>query len=125
MNPYINDRMNRWADWVLSGRRVMGLGYPSRSAFMRLVPADHGPVEPISFEECSETDKAFCALKTVKAELAEALYLYHTTSMTKEQMALECNCCVKTFFNRIHAGHEMIQGFLNDLYAGLKLPQKS
>lgn len=125
MIPYINDRMNRWADWRMRGRFHSGLGYPSAAAFLRLAPSEYGSRVPVLDEECFEVENAFIALLCENQCLAEVLFLFHCrgSGMTVAQMARECRCCRDTFYSRVTRGHQAIMGYLNDLAAGMPLPR--
>lgn len=125
MIPYINDRMNRWADWRLRGRFQNGLGYPSRSPMLRMAPAG-APVRAPDFDdECFEIESAYCALQVTHAELAAVLFLFHCRArgMTVAQMARDCSCSRDTFYARVTRGHQAILGYLNDIAAGVPLPR--
>jgi len=122
---YINERMNRWAEWRVHGRYAKGLGFPTMAAFARLAPATTGARTPIVDSECLEVEEAFVACMATNAPLAQVLYLYHcrASGMTVAQMARECGCHRDTFYARVERGHQVIIGFLNDLAAGVPLPR--
>ncbi|WP_418648790.1 hypothetical protein ACNQFN_10935 [Thauera butanivorans] len=108
MIPYVNDKLNRWAEWRLRGRFSNGLGYPSAATFMRLTPAPTGRAcTPSLDEEGFEVEKAFTAMQVKQPELAKVLFLFHCRGggMTVAQMARECGFSSKTFYSRVDRGH--------------------
>lgn len=125
MIPYINDRMNRWADWRLRGRFQNGLGFPAMSPMLRTGPGGAVVRSPDFDEECFEVESAFCALQVEHAELAAVLFLFHCRArgMTVAQMARDRSCSRDTFYARIARGHQMMLGYLNDIAAGVPLPR--
>ena len=73
---YIKQRLENWARWHQQ-RDGGGLGYPSQSAFVRLMPRS-GPGEaviPINDLDASETEDAVNSLRLVKSHLY--LMLHH------------------------------------------------
>lgn len=125
MIPYINDRMNRWADWRLRGRLQSGLGFPGVAAFARLTPGgEYGARSPDIDEDCFEVERAFLAVMATREDLAVVLWLFHVRgrAMTVAHMARELGCCRDTFYGRVTCGHREVMGFLNDIAAGVPLP---
>lgn len=125
MIPYINDRMNRWAEWRLRGRFHNGLGYPAVSISVRLEPGGAPVRSPDFDDECFDVESAFCALQVVNADLAAVLFLFHCRAMnlTVAQMARDASCSRDTFYARVQRGHQAILGYLNDIAAGVPLPR--
>ena len=114
MIPYINDRLNQWALWVATGRKVRGLGYPSVVAFARTIGAGHGDPE---FNETSwETDQAWRALPD---ELRDLVALFYTRVETVDSIASKHGCSRDTIYVRLHTAHHHILGSLNDIAAGI------
>ncbi len=125
MIPYINTRMNRWAEWRLVGRYQNGLGFPSTSPSLREGPGGLTVRAPDFDDEAFEVEAAFCALQVTDAPLAAVLYLFHCRArgMTVAAMARECGCHRDTFYARVARGHQAILGYLNDIAAGVPLPR--
>lgn len=114
MIPYINDRLNQWALWVATGRKVPGLGYPSVVAFSRTIGAGHG--DPEFNENAWETDQAWRALPD---ELRDLVALFYTRVETVESIAGKHGCSRDTIYVRLHTAHNHILGSLNDIAAGI------
>ncbi len=72
---HINEKLNVWADWVATGRRVRGLGYPSQVAFMRLTPSSNTLRMPVENETAWEIERAVHALDRQLREVVEQFYL--------------------------------------------------
>lgn len=114
MIPHINDRLNQWARWVATGRKVRGLGYPSVVAFARTIGGGHG--DP-GFDESSwEVDQAYRALP---AEQRDLVALFYTRVETVESIARKQGCSRDTIYVRLHTAHCHILGTLNDIAAGI------
>lgn len=114
MIPYINNRLNQWARWVATGRKVRGLGYPGVVAFARTVCPGHR--DPEFDENAWETDQAFHALPP---ELRDLVELFYTRVETVESIARQQGCHRDTIYVRLHAAHHHILGSLNDIAAGI------
>ena len=106
---HINAKLNAWADWVATGRKVHGLGYPSQVSFMRLTPCSNHCAAPILNEEAVEIDHAVCALD---AHLRAVVDQFYMRAGTAETHAKALRCCVKTLYNRLHDAHVRVMDHL-------------
>lgn len=106
---YINDRLNVWAAWHASGRKVIGLSYPGQCAFSRLTPSAHTNSAPIPDEEAWETEKAIQSLDATLRELIHEVYL---KPGTMETHAKSLHICAKTMYNKLHSAHIKIMEWL-------------
>lgn len=104
----INQRLLAWADWVALGRRITGLGYPSRSAFYS-TPSGGGLMSPVMAEDCMLTERAVSALDPI---LRAAVMQFYLRAGTAETHAKALRVCVKTLYNRLHRAHERVESFL-------------
>lgn len=102
---HINDKLNVWAAWVATGRKVRGLGYPSQVAFMRLTPSSHSLQAPIMNDEACEIDAAVCALEHQLREVIDQFYLHAGTAETH---AKALRICRDTLYVRLHQAHVRI-----------------
>jgi DNA-directed RNA polymerase specialized sigma24 family protein len=106
---YINAKLNTWSDWVASGRKVVGLGYPSQVAFMRLTPSSNSLREPILNEEAWEIEQAVQRLDAQLREVVDQFYLHAGTA---ESHAKALHICRDTLYSRLHAAHLRIMDWL-------------
>lgn len=106
---HINEKLNVWADWVATGRRVRGLGYPSQVAFMRLTPSSNTLRMPVENETAWEIERAVHALDSQLRDVVEQFYLRAGTSETH---AKALRICVKTLYNRLHQAHVCVMDHL-------------
>lgn len=104
----INQRLLAWADWVALGRRITGLGYPSRSVFYS-TPSGGGLMSPVMAEDCMLTERAVSALDPI---LRAAVMQFYLHAGTGETHAKALHICVKTLYNRLHQAHERVETFL-------------
>lgn len=107
---HIHDKLLLWSSWRASGRRVRGLGYPSSSAFVRLVRSSHhAPHAPDIDEEACEIDAAVCALEGSLREVVMQFYLRAGTSDTH---ARTLGICRVTLYARLHQAQVRIMEYL-------------
>lgn len=111
MIEYINRRLNDWADWCASGRRVVGLGYPGQTAFCRLVKVDGTATAPVLPEQCWEIEKAVHLLDARNRAVIEQFYLH---AGTVESHAKALGMCRDTLYARLHKSHVCIMEYLQD-----------
>ncbi len=102
---HINEKLNVWADWVATGRRVRGLGYPSQVAFMRLTPSSNTLRMPVENETAWEIERAVHALDRQLREVVEQFYL---RAGTAETHAKALRICRDTLYVRLHNAHVKI-----------------
>lgn len=106
---HINAKLNQWAQWVATGRKVVGLGYPSQCAFMRLTPSSGGWMAPIENETAWEIEQAVHRLDPKQREAVEQFYLRAGTADTH---ARALHCCRDTLYARIHSAQVRIMEWL-------------
>ncbi len=111
MIPHINDKLNIWADWVATGRKVRGLGYPSQVAFMRLTPSSHALQAPIMNDEACQIDAAVCRLEAKLRDVVDQFYLHVGTVETH---AKALGICRDTMYVRLHMAHTRIMDWMLD-----------
>jgi len=102
---HINDKLNVWADWVATGRRVRGLGYPSQVAFMRLTPSANTLRMPVENETAWEIERAVHDLDRQLRDVVEQFYL---RAGTAETHAKALRICRDTLYVRLHNAHVKI-----------------
>lgn len=105
MIPYINDKLNIWADWVATGRKVVGLGYPSQVAFMRLTPCSTSLRAPIENEQAWEIEQA---VHRLDANLRDVIEQFYLRAGTAESHAKALRICRDTLYVRLHMAHTRI-----------------
>ncbi len=88
---HINAKLNVWAEWVASGRKIVGLGYPSQCAFTRLTPSSGSWRAPIMHDEAYEIEQAIHALDPYLRETINQFYLRAGTLETHEHGWIFCN----------------------------------
>jgi DNA-directed RNA polymerase specialized sigma24 family protein len=106
---HINAKLNQWADWVATGRKVVGLGYPGQCAFMRLTPSTSEWRAPIENEEAWSVERAVQHLEPCLKSAVEQFYLRAGTADTHAK-ALHCHR--DTLYSRIHQAHVRIMEFM-------------
>ena len=106
---FVNEKLNRWSTWVASGRKVVGLGYPSQCAFSRLTPSAGGWRAPIENEEAWEIERAVVRLDP---QLRAAVEQFYLRAGTAESHAKALRCCTKTLYTRIHQAHVKIMEWM-------------
>ena len=115
MITYINERLNQWVEWRLSGRHIKGLGYPSCANFYRLAPLPSDRVVvPIPNEACYEIDQAICWLKKNHNGLFAAVMQFYTHAGTAQSHAKELKISRDTLYARLHRAHVLIMEYLQD-----------
>lgn len=106
---HINAKLNVWADWVAGGRKVGGLGYPSKVSFMRLTPGDGSLRSPIENETAWEIEQAVHRLDQQLRDVVDQFYLCAGTADTH---AKELRICRDTLYVRLHAAHVRIMEWI-------------
>jgi DNA-directed RNA polymerase specialized sigma24 family protein len=109
MITHINAKLNVWAIWVVGGRKVVGLGYPSQCAFSRLTPNATTLRSPIANEEAWEIEQAVHRLEAPLRDVVEQFYL---RAGTVETHAKALGIGRTTLFTRIHDAHVSIMEWL-------------
>lgn len=111
MIPHINDLMNVWAEWVLTGRRVVGLDYPSQCAFTRLAPAS-GQARGASFNDDAWLVEN--AVQSLAPDLKRVVMVFYLQNATAEQMARDLHCSRDTLYARLHRAHTEVMGYISE-----------
>jgi len=109
MIVFINAKLNTWADWVASGRKVVGLGYPSQVPYMRMTPNAHTLRSPIENEDAWEMERAVHRLDGKLRETVEQFYL---RAGTADSHARALHCCRDTLYVRLHSAHVAIMDWM-------------
>lgn len=117
MITYVNDRLNQWAHWIATGRKVRGLGYPSCISWAR--SPGSGNRSPEFDEDAYATDQAVRALPD---ELNHLVKLFYTRIETVDSLARTLGCSRDTVYVRLHTAHNHMLGSLNDIAAGCFYP---
>lgn len=107
---HINAKLNVWAEWVASGRKIVGLGYPSQCAFTRLTPSSGSWRAPIMHDEAYEIEQAIHALDPYLCETINQFYLRAGTADTH---ARELHISRDTLYVRLHHAHTRIMDLLH------------
>lgn len=116
MIPYVNNRLNQWARWIATGRKVRGLGYPSAVAYARTPGSGSG--SPDFDEDAWEVDRAWRALQEPHGDLFVLVFNFYTRNETVERLAMRHGCSRDTVYARLQQSHQIILGHLNDIAAG-------
>lgn len=106
---HINDRLNVWAAWVASGRKIVGLGYPSQCAFQRLTPTSTSLHAPLENEQAWEIEQSVHRLDSHLRDVVEQFYL---RAGTAESHAKALRICRDTLYVRLHMAHTRIMEWL-------------
>lgn len=106
---HINAKLNVWADWVATGRKVVGLGYPSQVSFARMTPGAGGLRAPIENEEAWEIERAVHRLDQKLRDVVEQFYL---RAGTAETHAKALHIHRDTLYVRLHAAQVQIMEWL-------------
>lgn len=108
---FINDRLNGWAAWVASGKRVVGLGYPSQCAFTRLTPSSTSNQSPIANEDAWEVEQA---VQRLENSLHQIIFQFYMHAGTAESHAKALHICRDTLYARLHQAHVKIMEYMQD-----------
>jgi len=108
MISHINDKLNIWARWVVGGRKVGGLGYPSQCAFTR-VGMPSAPRDPTMNEQAWEIEQAVHRLDASLRDVIEQFYL---RAGTAESHARDLHICRDTLYVRLHMAHTRIMEWM-------------
>lgn len=106
---HINEKLNNWAEWVVMGRKVVGLGYPSSSAFTRLATSTNTWRAPIENEDAWAVEQAIHRLDPYLQKTVMQFYLHAGTADTH---AKALGIHRDTLYARIHSAHLRIMEWL-------------
>lgn len=102
MIEYINNKLNQWGLWALTGRER--IGYPNKAAFMRLVPTSGGDRLKMCDEEAMQINRAVQSLDPQLRAVVDAVYV-RMRSCDGETIAKSLQCCRDTMYSRLHRAH--------------------
>jgi hypothetical protein len=108
---YINDKLNQWGLWCLSGRDRVG--YPKRAAFMRLVPASSVRSVTICDEEAMQLNRAVQRLDRDLRLLVDLFYI-RMRSCDGGSIARVLKCHRDTVYTRLHRAHLLVMDAIHD-----------
>lgn len=108
---YINQKLDQWGLWCLSGRAQVG--YPKRAAFMRLVPSEGTSRVTICDDEAMQINRA---VQTLNRELREVVDLFYIRMRSCEagSIARVLKCHRDTVYTRLHRAHVVVMDALHD-----------
>ncbi len=108
---YINEKLNQWGLWCLSGRARVG--YPKRAAFMRLVPSESTGSVLICDDEAMQINRA---VQRLEGELRQVVDLFYIRMRSCEagSIARVLRCHRDTVYARLHRAHVVVSGALHD-----------
>ena len=93
-----------WAQWVSTGRKVHGLGYPSQPAFMREAGGSHNS-SPTVNEDALQVESCVRLLEHDLHLLVQQFYL---RAGTADSHARHLGICRDTLYARLHRAHVFI-----------------
>lgn len=102
MIEYINNKLNQWGLWALTGRERTG--YPNQAAFMRLVPTGGGDRLEICDEEAMQINRAVQTLEPQLRAVVDAIYI-KMRSCDGETIARALGCGRTTLYARLDRAH--------------------
>lgn len=108
---YINEKLNQWGLWCISGRNPSG--YPKRAAFMRLVPSSGLGTVTICDEEAMQINRAVQRLDRDLRLLVDLFYI-RMRSCEAGAIARELKCHRDTVYVRLHRAHLLVMDALHD-----------
>lgn len=107
----IQQRMLRWAEWLLRGDGG-ALGFPRECSYTRMQQRSEGGfTSPEVDLESSETEKA---VQSLEQDLKHAVRVYYLASATRETQARYLQCHVRTMERRVERAHGLIMQFLDE-----------
>lgn len=115
MIVYVNDRLNRWAEWCMCGRRVVGLGFPTQCAYTRLSGSNGRVSAPEFDDEAWQTEQAVRRLDAQLRNVVMVFYLEAGDGLIKSK---RLHCSRDTMYARLQRAHNELIGHMNDLAAG-------
>jgi hypothetical protein len=112
---YIKTRLANWSAWVLS-QGSGGMGYPSRSAFLREVSSGgfREATIPVIETDAQEMQQAIDQLKRVHPELHETIWLLYVKAQSYSQCARHMGCVLRTVHNRLDQADAWLDRWLAD-----------
>lgn len=110
---HINDRLNKWAFWCLTGRTA-NIGFPRKSSYCSLEGRGGNGLSAEFNDDAWEVEQAVRSLDDI---LKKTVVEFYTGQGTTKQKAIVLGCSEKTMFNRVDSAQFKIMGWLNDYYA--------
>ena len=104
MIEHVHDRLQRWAAWVIGGRRVSGLGY-SRCTLSREVAGGRIDTTPDVEQDCCDTDQA---VKELDPKLSEAVQVFYLSRGSVAQKARDVGCSRDTLYERVKSAQARV-----------------
>ena len=108
---YINEKLNQWGLWCLSGRARVG--YPKRAAFMRLVPSSGANSVTICDDEAMQINRAVQRLEGELRQVVDLFYI-RMRSCDGGSIARVLRCHRDTVYARLHRAHVVVMDALHD-----------
>ena len=110
MIEYINNRLNQYGLWCLTGRTQ--LGYPRQAAFLNGQPQTGGRSLDMCDEEAVIIGRALNTLDRDHRRLADMFYI-KMRNCDVDTIAKSLRCCRQTIYNRLHRVHVVVMDELN------------
>lgn len=108
---YINEKLNQWGLWCISGRAKVG--YPKRAAFMCLVPSAGLGTLTICDDEAMQINRAVQRLDRDLRLLVDLFYI-RMRSCDGELVARVLKCHRDTLYARLHRAHLLVMDAIHD-----------
>lgn len=108
---YINEKLNQWGLWCISGRDQVG--YPKRSAFMRLVPTANAGNVTICDDEAMQINRAVQRLDRELRQVVDLFYI-RMRSCDAGSIARALKCHRDTVYTRLHRAHLLVMDAIHD-----------
>ena len=108
---YINEQLNQWGLWCISGRDQ--IGYPKRAAFMRLVPSSGTGDVTICDDEAMQINRAVQKLDRELRAVVDLFYI-RMRSCDGSSIARVLKCHRDTVYTRLHRAHLVVLDAIHD-----------
>lgn len=110
---HINDRLNKWAFWCLTGRTA-NIGFPRKSSYCSLEGRGGNGLSAEFNDDAWEIEQAVHSLDDV---LKDAVKIFYLGKGTSEQKARDCGCAKMTMYKRIDCAQRKILDWLVEYYS--------
>jgi DNA-directed RNA polymerase specialized sigma24 family protein len=112
---YINQQLNEWGLWSMSGGRVT-LGYPHQAPYCRLMPRSASGGSAVSSLADDEAMRIERAVRALPPDLRRLVVIFYVKmrSAPAESIAKHLHCCRDTVYARLHRAHVLVMGELMD-----------
>lgn len=108
---YINEKLNQWGLWCLSGRER--IGYPKQAAFLRLMPSSGAGCLEMCDDEAMQVNRAVQRLDRDLRRVVDLFYI-KMRSCPAESIARDLKCSRDTVYARLHRAHLVVMGAIED-----------